>query len=308
MEGEFIDIPLTQEARIQCFRYRGRKYSRITCEELDLPIVAVKTGETQLYRLLGLSVRGLDAERNWEIRDRLIREAVKKVPERKTPIYLRCVRGRDAYFLYATVTELFVDIPTQEVVDLTERVFSERRISLFEKIVERLEKKIIVKYYFPNSLFQEGQGHRGLWFQNSRKGTASLTLGEFLFIQVCSNGMMSPASFEILKKVHRGTNGKGAILEEFGGALRTVLDQIFSPLRVEEKPLSWQEFEELEIAKKYKEPIRAELERKMLERPLTILDLSNAISFQARRAPAWTKLQMERMAWELLFSNDKRRR
>jgi len=293
---EYRDIALVEGSEIRCFRYRTSDGIKKAYTSITLPTgeryFASRRAETQLFRHLDLSVQAL-ASKDWPIRDMLIKEALKRRLASNKPAVI--LRTADSH-VYAVVTEVFVPIPQRELECIAEKAIRDRGRNFFTEFI-RLPTRMIRRYSFID-------GHElqeGFFFQNSTKGLASVTLGCYYRIQICSNGLMGTEEKVIFSHVHRGK--KEEILEAFETSLAELLDGL-KPLNIDlakdTEIAEWHLWlEELDVPKKYKDLIFDYLIDMHPDR-VTRWDMSNAISRVAQQAPSTRRVDLERLALNLL--------
>jgi len=293
---EYRDIALVEGTEIRCFRYRTAEGVRKAYTSITLPsgerYFASKRAETQLFKHLDLSVQAL-ASRDWPIRDVLIKEALQRRLSSNKPAVI--LRTADSH-VYAVVTEVFVPIPQRELENIAEKAIRDRGHNFFSEFI-RLPTRMIRRYSFID-------GHElqeGFYFQNSTKGLASVTLGYYYRILICSNGLMGTEEKVVFSHVHRGK--KEEILLAFETCLAELLDSL-KPLNVDRaKDLEIPEWhlwlEEQDIPQKYKD-LTFDYLIDMHPDRVTRWDMSNAISRVAQQAPPTRRVDLERLALNLL--------
>jgi len=287
----FNDLELSEGMTISMFRYYRdgqKKYTKVATKD-GKSFYCSRSAESQLYHLLGLSVRGLE-EMSWEERNAVIAGKLAERLSSKKPIILRVINNH----IWAVVTEVHVLLRHSEVWNVVEEALTEKFGTYQKKKPMRTNEGLYTKYLLPK-LWKSDKLFAGLIVYNSVKGLGSLRIGAYYEIIACSNGLISSEYKEIYSRTHRGN--KDEILDSLRSGLDLFLNT-FKPIdmsNIDEHININEVVEGLDIAKKYKDAVL-----KSIFLDGSRFELASSLSSVAKSAPPNTSIQLEELSFKII--------
>lgn len=320
MNPEFKDelVVPSEIKQVNYFRKReagvGRMidYIRLVLPNDETVFLHDVVSKNQLVTRAGEKISELRAIRDYEVRNQILSDALKK---RGEPLIFRLTKSNGFWHCYAVVTKKFVEVTHVELYRMVEQELQTRGLTWVDTSEFRTSKRVWKTYIFEKQVGQKvgDTVQCGIRIANSCKATSSIIFYPFWMRLACTNGMTSSKGVWKPATVHKGN--KLDILGSVKQTLEEALNQAFGfeRLIVEARKVTIERDQmnllvrEISVKKGFAEYVQRYIGYRVEKEDKTLWGLVNAMTYVSSHEvkPEMSKLKIEQTAHSLLRGGEK---